>query len=175
MQSKQDVQIYDLCPFPFLSLILDKKISWGMILICIADCLQPCNFVDYKYSLNRLPVDSDEQLRVLYEVSLKPSLFLCHCNFFNNDLCLVSRKVQQQNTYDLRFSFFSLPPPLPPSPKKKKKNSIWLLKEIKFKLESQINYVVGERKQKYLNFYNIIRLHAWDLLQSFSQNFTLNY
>ena len=68
----------------------------------------------------------------------------------------------------LGFIFFS------PTPKKKKK-SIWLLKEIKFKLESQINYIVGERKQKYSNFYNIIRLHARDLLWAFSQNFTLNY
>ena len=68
-------------------------------------------------------------------------------------------------------SFFSPPPP-PPPPKKKKK-SIWLLKEIEFKLESQINYIVGKRKQKHLNFYNIIRLHVWDLLWSFSQNFTL--
>ena len=66
-------------------------------------------------------------------------------------------------------SFFSPPPP------KKKKKSIWLLKEIKFKLESQINYIVSKRKQKYLNFYNIIRLHARDLLWAFSQNFTLNY
>ena len=66
-------------------------------------------------------------------------------------------------------SFFS--PPTPPPPPK----NIWLLKEIKFKLESQINYIVGERKQKYLKFYNIIRLHAWDLLRSFSQNFTLYY
>ena len=31
-----------------------------MILICTADCLQPCNVVDYKYSLRGLPVDSDE-------------------------------------------------------------------------------------------------------------------
>ena len=66
-------------------------------------------------------------------------------------------------------SFFS--PPNPPPPKK----NIWLLKEIKFKLESQINYIVGERKQKYLKFDNIIRLRAWDLLRSFSQNFTLYY
>ena len=66
----------------------------------------------------------------------------------------------------LGFIFFS------PTPKKK---SIWLLKEIKFKLESQINYIVNKRKQKYLNFYNIIRLHVWDLLWSFSQNFTLYY
>ena len=64
----------------------------------------------------------------------------------------------------LGFIFFS------PTPKKKKKKSIWLLKEIKFKLESQINYIVSKRKQKYLNFYNIIRLHVWDLLWSFSQN-----
>ena len=63
----------------------------------------------------------------------------------------------------------------PPPKKKKKKHSIWLLKEIKFTLESQINYIVGERKQKYSNFYNIIRLHARDLLWAFSQNFTLNY
>ena len=62
-----------------------------------------------------------------------------------------------------------------PPNQKKKKHSIWLLKEIKFKLESQINYIVGERKQKYSNFYNIIRLHARDLLWAFSQNFTLNY
>ena len=67
-------------------------------------------------------------------------------------------------------SFFSPPPPPP-----KKKNSIWLLQEIKFKLESQINYIVGKRKQKFLNFYDIIRLHVWDLLWSFSQNFTLYY
>ena len=157
-----------------------------MILICIAYCLQPCNVVDYKYSLHGLPMDSDEYLRVLYEVSFKPSLFLCHCNYFNNDFCLVTRKVQQQNTYSFRFLFSSLvgiwasslysclgfvffSPPFP------KKIYIWLLKEIKFKLESQINYIVSERKQKYLNFYNIIRLHAWDLLWSFSQNFTLNY
>ena len=155
-----------------------------MILICIVDCLQPCNVVDYKYSLHGLPVDFDEYLRVLYEVSFKLSLILCHYSFFNNDLCLVTKKVQQQNTYGFRFLFsllgiwasslysclgfifFS------PTPKKK---SIWLLKEIKFKLESQINYTVGERKQKYLNFYNIIRLHVWDLLWSFSQNYTLYY
>ena len=163
-----------------------------MILICTANCLQPCNVVDYKYSLHGLPVDSDEYLHVFYEVSFKLSLFLCHCNFFNNDFCLVTKKVQQQNTYSFRFLFslvgiwasslysclgfvFFSPSPLPPPPPKKKKNSIWLLKEIKFKLESQINYIVGERKQKYLNFYNIIRLHARDLLWSLSQNFTLNY
>ena len=137
-----------------------------MILICIVDCLQPCNVVDYKYSLHGLQVDFDEYLHVLYEVSFKPSLFLCHCNFFNNDFCLVTKKVQQQNTYSFRFLFslvgiwasslysflgfiFFSPSPLPPPPQKKK-NSIWLLKEIKFKLESQINYIVGERKQKYL-------------------------
>ena len=159
-----------------------------MILICTANCLQPCNVVDYKYSLHGLPVDSDEYLHVFYEVSFKLSLFLCHCNFFNNDFCLVTKKVQQQNTYSFRFLFslvgiwasslysyfgfiFFSPHPTPPPPKK----NIWLLKEIKFKLESQINYIVGERKQKYLNFYNIIRLHARDLLWSLSQNFTLNY
>nr|POE81003.1 hypothetical protein CFP56_44888 [Quercus suber] len=31
------------------------------------DCLQPCNVVDYKYSLHGLPVDFDEYLHVLYE------------------------------------------------------------------------------------------------------------
>ena len=157
-----------------------------MILICIVDCLQPCNVIDYKYSLHGLPVDFDKYLRVLYEVSFKPSLILCHYNFFNNDFCLVTKKVQQQNTYGFRFLFsllgiwasslysclgFIFFSPTP----KKKKNSIWLLKEIKFKLESQINYIVSKRKQKYLNFYNIIRLHVWDLLWSFSQNFTLYY
>ena len=158
-----------------------------MILICTVDCLQPCNVVDYKYSLHGLPVDFDEYLRILYEVSFKPSLFLCHCNFFNNDFCLVTNKVQQQNTYSFWFLFslvgiwasflYNCLGFVPPAPhhQKKKKNSIWLLKEIKFKLESQINYIVGERKQKYLNFYNIIRLHARDLLWAFSQNFTLNY
>ena len=157
-----------------------------MILICIVDCLQPCNVVDYKYSLHGLPVDFDEYLRLLYEVSFKPSLILCHYNFFNNDFYLVTKKVQQQNTYGFRFFIqfawdlgiffiqlfglhFFLPHP------QKKKKSIWLLKEIKFKLESQINYIVSKRKQKYLNFYNIIRLHVWDLLWSFSQNCTLYY
>ncbi|KAL4602907.1 hypothetical protein ACB092_10G087000 [Castanea dentata] len=141
-----------------------------MILICVADCLQLGNVVDYKYYLNGLPVDFDEYLCILYEFSFIPSLFLCHCNFFNNDFCLVTR-IWASSLYScLGFIFFS---PLPQ--KKKKKKSIWLLKEIKFKLESQTNYIVGERKQKYLNFYNIIRLHAWDLLWSFSQNFTLNY
>ena len=159
-----------------------------MILICIANCLQPCNVVDYNHSLHGLPMDSDEYLHVLYEVSFKPSLFLCHCNFFNNDFCLVTKKVQQQNTYSFRFLFslvgiwasslysclgFVFLSPSPPP--QKKFFFIWLLKEIKFKLESQINYIVGERKQKYLNFYNIIRLHARDLLWSLSQNFTLNY
>ena len=55
--------------FPFPSLILDKNISWGMIIICIAYCLQPCTVVDYKYSLHGLPMDSNEYLRILYEVS----------------------------------------------------------------------------------------------------------
>ena len=162
-----------------------------MILICTVDCLQPCNVVDYKYSLRGLPVDFDEYLRVLYEISFKHSLFLCHCNFFSNDFYLVTKKVLQQNTYSFRFlfslvgiwasssysylGFVFFSPPSPKQKKKKKKNSIWLLKEIKFKLESQINYIVGKRKQKYLNFYNIIRLHARDLSWSFSQNFTLNY
>ena len=76
-----------------------------MILICIVDCLQPCNVVDYKYSLHGLPVDFDKYLRVLYEVSFKPSLILCHYNFFNNDFYLVTKKVQQQNTYGFRFLF----------------------------------------------------------------------
>ena len=58
--------------FPFPSLILDfkkKKIYWGMIIIYIVDCLQPCIGVDYKYSLYGLPVDSNEYLRILYEAS----------------------------------------------------------------------------------------------------------
>ena len=166
MQSKQDVQIYDLCPFPFLSLSFQIKFSWGMILICIADCLQPCNVVDYKYSLHGLPVDFDEDLHILYEISFKPSLFLCHCNFFNNDFCLVTSKVQQQNTYSFRFLFslvgiwasslysclgfvfFSLSPslflpPPPPTPKKKKKKI----------------YLVAEGNQVQIRISN--KLHCW--------------
>ena len=112
-----------------------------MILICIVDCLQPCNVVDYKYSLHGLPMDFDEYLRILYEVSLKPSLILCHYNFFNNDLCLVTKKVQQQNTYGFRFfiqfawdlgiffiQLFGLHFFLP-HPKKKKKKKIYLVVE----------------------------------------------
>ena len=120
-------------------------------------------------------------------------LSFCAIANFNNDLCLITKKVQQQNKYSFRFLFslvgiwasslysylgflfFSTTPPPPKKKKKKKKKSIWLLKEIEFKLESQINYIVGKRKQKHLNFYNIIRLHVWDLLWSFSQNFTLYY
>ena len=134
-----------------------------MILICIANCLQPCNVVDYKYSLHGLPMDSDEYLHVLYEVSFKPSLFLCHCNFF---LIMISVWLLRKcsNRIDIVLGLFSLVGiwasslysclgfvffnHSPPPPSKKKKNSIWLLKEIKFKLESQINYIVGERKQK---------------------------
>ena len=134
MQSKQDVQIYDLCPFPFLSLSFQIKFSWGMILICIADCLQPCNVVDYKYSLHGLPVDSDEYFRVLYEVSFNLLSFCAIAIFFNNDFYLVTKKVQQQNTYSFRFLFslvgiwasslysclgFISPPPPPPPPKKR--------------------------------------------------------
>ena len=137
-----------------------------MILICTADCLQPCNVVDYEYSLHGLPMDSDEYFRILYEVSFKPSLFLCHCKFFNNDFCLITKKVQQQNKYSFRF-LFSLVGIWA--------SSLYSCLGFKFKLESQINYIVGERKQKYLNFYNVTRLHARDLLWSFSQNFTLNY
>ena len=112
-----------------------------MILICTADCLQPCNVVDYKYSLHGLPVDSDEYLHVFYEVSFKLSLFLCHCNFFNNDFCLVTKKVQQQNTYSFNLVwlgfghllyiavlalFFS---PRPTKKKKRKKKEFYLVAE----------------------------------------------
>ena len=75
--------------------------------------------------------------------------------------------------YIVVWALFFSPPP--PPQEKYIYIYIWLLKEIKFKLESHINYIVNKRKQKYLNFYNIIRLHVWDLLWSFSQNYTLYY
>ena len=67
--------------------------------------------------------------------------------------------------------FFSpLPPPL------KKNIYIYLVAEgnqiqirISYKLHCQ------QKKAKIFKFYNIIRLHVWDLLWSFSQNFTLYY
>ena len=92
-------------------------------------------------------------------------LSFCAIANFNNDLCLITKKVQQQNKYSFRFLFslvgiwasslysylgFLFFSTTPPPPKKKKKKSIWLLKEIEFKLESQINYIVGKRKQKHL-------------------------
>ena len=123
-----------------------------MILICIVDCLQPCNVVDYKYSLHGLQVDFDEYLHVLYEVSFKPSLFLCHCNFFNNDFCLVTKKVQQQNTYSFRFLFslvgiwasslYSYLGFVPPPPPKKKEF-----------------YLVAEGNQVQIRISN--KLHCW--------------
>jgi len=65
-----------------------------MILICIANYLQSCTIVDYKHSLHGLPVDFDEHLCILYEVSLNPlSFFAIKISFFNNDFCLVTKKV----------------------------------------------------------------------------------